>query len=377
LSSAFDGPSYVPIVRTASGIKVRELEPLWPGVLWRGKSTLLGGDPGLGKSLVTVDIAARVSRGDPWPCTSAKTEPGTVLMISAEDEPEDTIVPRLVAAGADLDRIQFFEGVRDASANGHARPEQFLLDRHVDVLRSWPDIQHKRISLVVVDPISAFMGRADSHNNAEVRALLSALGTVAAEKRFAALVVTHLNKGSGANAMYRFTGSLGFIAAARAAFAVVRDPQDQDQRLVLPVKVNLGPDSSGFSYRVSVDDNDKPIVKWGDERVTRTAEARKDDVGDRWPERLLAPRRGAGRQGARDHLRPVWIQGRLALAAAQGRAVSGRLAHRRRHRTSERLCENLAKSRETGRPDSHTFPHSLSHFLLGVRARETDRRLVQ
>src|SRR5688572_19661070 len=116
-------PNAEPILRVASSITPRELEPLWDGVLWIGKPTLLVGDPGLGKSLVSNDVAARVSRGLAWPCESASCEPGGVLMLSAEDDPDDTIVPRLMAAGADLERITFLDGVREYRDEGtHERP---------------------------------------------------------------------------------------------------------------------------------------------------------------------------------------------------------------------------------------------------------------
>lgn len=261
----------VPVLRAASSIRPRELEPLWPGVLWIGKPTLIVGDPGLGKSLCTADIAARESRGDPWPCESARRPAGRVLMLGAEDDPDDTVVPRLMGAGADLERITFLDGVREVDQRGESRLSPVSLDLHMEALHT--ALEYRRdYTLLIVDPISAFLGRADSHNNAEVRSLLAALGRMAAELRFAVLVVSHLNKASGSNAIYRITGSLAFVAAARAVFAIARDPEDPERRVMLPVKSNLGPDSTGFSYAISVADNDAPIVRWGEERITRTAE---------------------------------------------------------------------------------------------------------
>jgi len=259
-----------PVTRCAKDIEPRDLEPIWPGVLWIGKPTLLAGDPGLGKSLITVDIAARVTRGDPWPCDTGDRMPANVLMLSAEDEPDDTIVPRLMAAGADRDCITFFEAVREFDKNGVPHDGPVSLDRHIDALRA--ALIKCKAQLVIIDPISAFLGTADSHVNSEVRALLAALGRLAAELRVAVLVVSHLNKGSGNSAAYRITGSLAFVAAARAVFAVAPDPQDRERRLVLPVKSNLGPDTHGYAYRVSVADNDAPYIRWDEERVTQTAE---------------------------------------------------------------------------------------------------------
>jgi hypothetical protein len=226
------------------------------------------GDPGLGKSLVTADIAARVSKGNNWPLDAANTGPGDVLMCSAEDDPGDTIVPRLIAAGADLNRVDFFDGVREETEDGGTTIRALSLDRHLEQLNEVAARKKGTLKLVVIDPVTAFLGAADSHKNGDIRAIIAGVARVAAEHRFAVLVVSHLNKGTGASAIYRITGSLAFVAAARAAYAVVRDPQDANRRLVLPVKNNLAVDTSGFSYSINVADNDAPYVAWGDQAVT-------------------------------------------------------------------------------------------------------------
>ncbi len=146
-----------PVTRCAKDIEPRDLEPIWPGVLWIGKPTLLAGDPGLGKSLITVDIAARVSKGSPWPCDTAERAPANVLILSAEDDPDDTIVPRLIAAGAELKRITFFDAVREFDKNGTPHDGAVSLDRHIDALRA--ALIKSKAQLVIIDPISAFLGR--------------------------------------------------------------------------------------------------------------------------------------------------------------------------------------------------------------------------
>ena len=98
------------IVRV-SDVQTRELEPLWPGILWVGKPTLLVGDPGLSKSTLACDVVARVTRGGGWPCAVPATIQGEVLMLSAEDDVADTLRPRLEAAGADVDRVHFLESI--------------------------------------------------------------------------------------------------------------------------------------------------------------------------------------------------------------------------------------------------------------------------
>lgn len=262
-----------PVLAEAAAVKVREIEHLWPGVLYLGKPTLLVGDPGLGKSLLTADIAARCSSGRAWPLGTVNAEPGDVLLCSAEDDPSDTIVPRLIAAGADLNRIAFLEAVREYDEASGERTVALSLDRHIAMLEVVAKSRGGRLRLLIIDPVAAFLGATDSHKNAEIRSLLGTLARLASKYRFSVLVVSHLTKGTQTNAVYRISGSLAFVAAARAAYAVVRDPEDPLRRLVLPVKNNLASDLGGFSYSISVADNDAPYVQWGDEAVTsQTAE---------------------------------------------------------------------------------------------------------
>lgn len=287
-----------PRIRTASKIKPRELDPVWPSVLWAGKPTMSAGDPGLGKSLVTADAAARVTTGAPWPCSDEEREPGNVVMLSAEDDPDDTIVPRLIAAGADLDRITFVEGltVRDEDGERH---QWLSLDRDIHHLESV--IEARKPRLVIIDPISAYMGNVDSHRTADVRMVLGQVGDVASRYRTAVLVVSHLNKSNGTKAMYRVTGSLAFTAAARAVYAVTRDPDDEDRRLFLPVKSNLGPDSDGYRYVIKVNDEGIPFVEWAPERETRRIGEVLDDE---------TPRQAAINE--RDQEVVEWLRTRLA-----------------------------------------------------------------
>jgi len=263
-------PAGEPVLRCASEIKPREIEHLWPDVLYIGKPTLFVGDPGLGKSMVTTDVAARVTRGTAWPLGRENPGAGDVLMCSAEDDPEDTIVPRLIAAGADLARIEFWEAVTESDPeSGAAVSRAVSLDRHLGQLAEIARRKAGRLRLVTVDPIAAFLGEADSHKNSDIRTLIAGLARIAAEHRFALLIVSHLNKGSGNKAVYRVMGSLAFVAAARACFAVMRDPENGERRLMLPVKNNLAVDTDGFSFCLNVADNDAPYVAWGDEPVSQ------------------------------------------------------------------------------------------------------------
>lgn len=248
---------------------------LWPQRVPLGKLTLLAGDPGLGKSFITLEMAARTSRGDGWPdgmaCavrrrhddTPCDDDPpdGTMgprdvpvgadtVLLSAEDDPADTLRPRLEAMNADLSRVRVLSAV-DFPHSGMG-PGPLRLDRDIDAIDQALE-RCPRPRLVVIDPISAYLGDVDGNNNAEVRRLLMGLSDLAARRGVAVVCVTHLNKGGsggGGKAVYRSMGSLAFTAAARVVWAVMKDPEEPRRRLMLPVKCNITPDTRGLAYRV-------------------------------------------------------------------------------------------------------------------------------
>lgn len=261
------------VTRRIADIPAEPLAWLWPGRIPLGKVTILSGDPGLGKSLVTLAVAATVSRGAPWPCHEGTAQRGDVVLVSAEDDAGDTIRPRLEAAGADLGRIHVLDGIEYTDENGKllCRPWNFTdTDALAARLAVLPECR-----LVVVDPLSAYLGGTDSHKNADVRALLTPLAEMASRQSVAILCVSHLNKSAGP-AIYRTSGSLAFVAAARAAYAVAKDQNDASRRLVVPIKCNLAPDSTGLAYRVATGANEAPVVEW----EALAAPAREDEQGE-------------------------------------------------------------------------------------------------
>ncbi|MCA9312596.1 MAG: AAA family ATPase [Phycisphaerales bacterium] len=241
----------------------RPVEWLWPGRIPFGKLTIIAGDPGLGKSFITMDMAGRVSRGRPFPDAALHpVVPGGVVLINAEDDIADTVRPRLDALGADPSRIEALETIEWPDPETGEILEQCFtlrdLPRLEEAIHRVPDCR-----LVIIDPISAHLGKAvDSHRDADVRAVLRPLSDLARRLRVAVVAVAHLNKGSG-KAMYRTNGSLAFNAAARSVLAVVKDPDDPTRRLVLPVKNNLAPDTAGLAYELVADSPGAvPFVRW-------------------------------------------------------------------------------------------------------------------
>ncbi len=212
------------VMKPMTQYKPVDIRWLEPGRIAMGKLTLIAGDPGLGKSFMTLELAARISRGEIGRVDNGKGAQltGRAVILSAEDDPGDTLVPRLNAMCARLSRIQFIEGLRLREGGSVDLPQ---LDRDADLLAK--QIQHLgEVSLIVIDPISAYMGRADSHNNAEVRAVLAQLARLASITGAAVVCVTHLNKdSSGKRAVYRAMGSLAFTAAARTVHLVTKLPK--------------------------------------------------------------------------------------------------------------------------------------------------------
>jgi putative DNA primase/helicase len=237
------------ITHRASDVQPEKLVWVWPGRIPEGKLVLLGGPPGLGKSQLTAFMAATISNGGDWPCNEGSTAVGNVIFMSAEDGIEDTIVPRLMAAGANLDRVHIVASATKPDGTGR---KTFSLKTDVDLL----DVKANEIAdvrLIIVDPISAYMGGSDGNGNVETREVLEPLAEMANRLHIAVVAVTHLNKGGGGGnqtALNRFSGSIAFIAAARAAFAVLEDPENDERRFLLQAKNNLGPKCKGLVFRM-------------------------------------------------------------------------------------------------------------------------------
>ena len=191
-----------------------------------------------------------------------------MILLSAEDDLADTIRPRLDAARGDPDRVHAIEAVNI----GDQRRRTFDLGTDVARLDDVADAVGEA-RLVVIDPITAYLGRTDSHRNSDVRGVLAPLQEFASRRGIAVICVSHLTKNGSSEAMARVTGSGAFVAAARAAFLVVKDEHDPARRLFLPAKNNIGPDGArlGLAYRIAERDSvgglRAPAVEWDAEPV--------------------------------------------------------------------------------------------------------------
>jgi hypothetical protein len=218
---------------------------LWPGRIPAGKLTILDGDPGLGKSVATMDLAARVSAGLGLP-DGAACEPAGVVILNAEDGLADTVLPRLVAAGGDPARVLALTGVPDESGLGERPPAL-----PVDLPRLRAAIRRVGAALVVVDPLMAYLGgEVNAHRDQDVRRALHPLAHLAGETGAAVLVVRHLTKMAGGSPIHRGGGSIGIIGAARSGLLVARDPDDPERRVLASTKCNLARLPPALAYRL-------------------------------------------------------------------------------------------------------------------------------
>jgi putative DNA primase/helicase len=256
-----------------SDVPARQLNWLWPGRIPTGKVSLLCGDPGLGKSLVTLDIAARVTRGGGWPDSELPAERGTVLLFTAEDDAADTVAPRLVAAGADLGRVQIVDGLEAAESDSL---HSFSLGMHLseldDALAGLVDAR-----LVVIDPITAYLEGVHEMRSTNVRRMLRGVTEIAERRRVAVLAITHLSKRGVGPASLRALDSLAFAAAARSVWLVAQDPAQPTRRLMTPAKTNLAAGIGGLSYTIESIEG-QPRIAWNAERVEIAA----DDLVRLW-----------------------------------------------------------------------------------------------
>ena len=223
---------------------------LWPGWLAAGKMQILGGQAGTGKTTIALALAATVTTGGRWP-DGSKASIGAVAIWSGEDDPTDTLVPRLRAMGANMTRVHFVSGMVE---NG--KPRSFDPASDMELLAvALQKIGNVR--LLIVDPIvSAITG--DSHKNSETRRGLQPLVDLAASLKCALLGITHFSKGTqGREPIDRITGSLAFAALARVVMVCAKETASEaktPRRLLMRAKSNIGPDDGGFAYELRQDE---------------------------------------------------------------------------------------------------------------------------
>jgi hypothetical protein len=259
-------PKRRPVSICMADVEPERVRWLWYPRIPLGKVAIFDGDPDVGKSSVTIDIAARVSNGSPMPDgnRSDVEGPAGVILVSAEDGAGDTIRPRLNAAGADVKRVHLLTDVDFVDDKGCPRRRPWSMPQDLDVLKLL--VVETGARLVVIDPLTAFLsGSVDSYRDQDVRGALAPLARLAEETGAAVALVRHLNKAGGANAVYRGGGSIGIIGAARSALLLAKDPSDPsgNRKVMAREKGNLAPAWNSLAYELaSSEEHGCARVRW-------------------------------------------------------------------------------------------------------------------
>lgn len=295
----FEGPAPVPIIGgkksgttvspavgealvlvDAKDVRVERIDWLWPDRLALGMMHLLIGDQDMGKGLTLSDITAIVTTGRPWPDDPQGTrprEPRHVLVLSSEDPKDTVLVPRLIAAGADLAMVTFLDAVKTEKS-------ERSVNITLDMAKIEETVQQRRTALTIIDPLNAHLGTVDTYTDNVVRDALHPLLRTADRQRMAVLALMHLGKNNERAAIYRALGSVAFGSVVRASYCLARDPQDEPgslRRLFLQVKKNIAAPSPGLvltieGTSVPHPDDGFPIstarVRWTEETTKVTAD---------------------------------------------------------------------------------------------------------
>jgi hypothetical protein len=223
-----------------SKFETKHVDWLWHGRIPRGMLTIIAGDPGLGKSFLCTWLAARLSRGETLPDNAELKEIASSVILSAEDSPSHALRPRAEANGADLSRIFCMEdSAFDIAADL----------RRLDALSA----ADPAIKLVVIDPLNSYLGRVDYLKDPDVRTALRPLTEFAEARQIATVAVMHLNKKQDLDGIYRIGGSIGFAGLARSILAVTKDGDDEERRLLLPLKMNYVRKPSSLAFWIHDD----------------------------------------------------------------------------------------------------------------------------
>ena len=257
-----DAPATLRSAR-ASSFELSAIQWLWPNRFALGKLGILAGLPDEGKGQILCDMAARITRGMEWPCDEGTAPQGNVILLTAEDDPRDTVVPRLLAAGADLDRIEIVQMVHEAGDN-----RMFSLVTDLDLLRQ-KVLAFGNVKQIQIDPITAYLGvrQMDSFRTTDVRAVLGPVTELASELMVSLVGIMHFNKKTDVtNAVLRISDSLAFGATARHVYAVV-DDADNKRKLFVKGKNNLAPHDTkalafGFGAREVGKDECSGVPIW-------------------------------------------------------------------------------------------------------------------
>lgn len=265
--SATEDLKWVLDTQTLDEIEPKRLDWLWPERIPCGKITLFSGNADTGKTTVLCDLIARFTTGKKWPDGGDNNSSEyihaprrSVLLLNAEDDAEDTLVPRLQVAKANLGRIH----LASAARLSNCQPTFIGLDDLEAIEAKFND--HPEIALMVIDPIQSYLGECDLNKEQQVRAVLTPLAELAANHSVTIIANSHLSKRGDVNALHRIGGAVALAAIARAVWLICRDHEDKTLCRMLLAKGNLAKKRTGMKFRIGSVDitslGSQPYIIW-------------------------------------------------------------------------------------------------------------------
>lgn len=232
-------------IRYYSDVTARDVNWLWYPYIPFGKITIIQGDPGDGKTMFILNIAALLSQGLPMPESKICTPCGNVIYQSAEDGTEDTLKPRLMSAKANCAKIAFIDDTEHSLTLSDRRIEDAI--REIDA------------KLLVLDPLQAYLGENCEMNRTDgIRPIMKRLGTIAERTGCAIVIIGHMNKASGSKGIYRGLGSIDITAVARSVLIVGKIKNDPSIRVMAQLKNSLAEEGTPIAFEINKDS----AIRW-------------------------------------------------------------------------------------------------------------------
>jgi hypothetical protein len=249
-------PAVVANIHPLSHFEPEPVSWLWQHRIPFGKITILEGPPDVGKSHLTLELAAVVTVGGTLP-DGRKAERGNVVLVTCEDGLADTVRPRFDEAGGDPDALHVLSGF-NLNGGGERLP---VIPDDVPFIRA--EVERVGACLLIIDPLTAYLGeKVNAHRDHDVRRALAPLQRMAEETGCAVLVVRHLRKGATGDAISAGGGSIGFTGLARCVMLAAKDPEDETRRVLAWTKNNLAERQQSMSYRLVSDGEEWAHVEW-------------------------------------------------------------------------------------------------------------------
>jgi len=225
----------------------KEIEWLWKPYIVKGNINIIQGDGGLGKSYLTTWLLSAISNGAKIPFSDNYFKIGTSILQNAEDDPDATVLPRLILNGADVSKIGFFN-------------EDNKTFNIKQINRLEAKLKELKPQVCLIDPAQAYLGNINMNSANEVREVLKPLKNLAQKYNCAIIIIMHLNKNSGAKATQRNMGSADFVASARSVIMITENPENTSERLFIPIKTNLMKENEKNTLSFKINDNGK--IEW-------------------------------------------------------------------------------------------------------------------